>query len=448
MKTETKEKKVVLSRAAIPALADYACACGARRAFLLADTNTYPLAGESIRAALAARGVDSLVYVLDDNTAEPDERAVGSVFLHFDETCDLVVGIGSGVINDLSKLLSHRTGLPFAMFATAPSMDGWASPLSSMVRDGLKVSIPTKRADIILADPAILAAAPKRLLRAGLGDMLAKLVSITEWRVGHLLSGEHYDETIAAAVRAAVRACIEQADALLSEEPPAKTTTATAATATANNATPAAPLSRKEEAACAVFRGLVLTGEAMEKAGCSRPASGGEHYLSHLWDMRALAFGTPCDLHGLQCAAATYICACLWKSLPLTPPTRALALAHAREYDNAAHNARLSSFLGAAAAPMIALEEKEGKRDPARHEERLSLILSHYDEILAIVKEELPEIEALSHLYATLGLPTSPPEPSVLAESLYFAGDIRDKYVLSRLLWDLDLLDGVCASLG
>ena len=145
--------------------------CGAKTAFLCGDENTYPIAADEIIAALSARGIGTRSYVLPAGIAEPDERAVGSLFLHFDEVCDLVIGIGSGVINDLCKLLSHRTRRPYAIFATAPSMDGWASPLSSMVRDGMKVSIPTKRAELIAADPAVLSAAPLTLLRAGLGEI-------------------------------------------------------------------------------------------------------------------------------------------------------------------------------------------------------------------------------------------------------------------------------------
>ena len=414
------ENKCVIGANAVEAIADFAAERGARLAFLCGDENTYPLAAGAIGAALAARGIGALSYVLPAGIAEPDERAVGSLFLHFEEACDLVIGIGSGVVNDLCKLLAHRTHRPYAIFATAPSMDGWASPLSSMVRGGMKVSIPTKRAELIAADPAVLCRAPEALLRAGLGDMLAKYISICEWRIGHLITGEAYDETIAADVRRAVRACVASAGALLS---------------------------RDAAAAASVFEGLVLAGEAMARAGCSRPASGGEHYLSHLWDMRALAFGTESTLHGLQCAVSTSLFVRLYRNLPPTPPSREAALAFVRAFDLAAHNAALRDFLGEGAEPMITLEKKEGKYDPARHEARLDRILSHYHEILAIVDEELPTQKELDSLYEAIGLPTTPPEGGVLARSLRFGGDIRDKYVLPRLLWDLGLLDKVCLSL-
>ena len=109
------------------------------------------------------------------------------------------------------------------------------------------------------------------------------------------------------------------------------------------------------------------------------------------------------------------------------------------------HNSALREFLGSSAEPMIELEKKEKKYDPALHEKRLEIILSHWDQILAIVKEEVPAAEELEALYQKIGLPMTPAEVGVenaLSETTFrFTGDIRDKYVLSRLLWDLGLTE-------
>ena len=61
-------------------------------------------------------------------------------------------------------------------------------------------------------------------------------------------------------------------------------------------------ISKQYERTQAVFDGLVIGGIAMAYAGVSHPASGVEHYFSHVWDMRGLEFGTKVDLHGIQCA--------------------------------------------------------------------------------------------------------------------------------------------------
>jgi glycerol-1-phosphate dehydrogenase [NAD(P)+] len=300
-------------------------------------------------------------------------------------------------------------------------MDGYASPLSSMVRDGLKVSIPTKKADHIVADLDILRNAPLPMLKAGLGDMLAKYVSICEWRLGALITGEAYDAGIADSVRNALRKCVDHADGLLH---------------------------REDEAIRAVFEGLVLTGEAMEKAGCSRPASGAEHYFSHLWDMRWLEFGTPTDLHGIQCAAATRICVKLYHRLKDIRPDREKALQYVRAFDPDKWNKSLRQFLGQAAEPLIELEKREGKYNLQKHGERLRVIIARYDDILAVIDEELPSLEMIDALYQMLNLPTEPPEDGILKMTVKAGKDIRDKYVLPRLLWDLGVLDEFCDTIG
>ena len=86
---------------------------GAKKAFIIADSNTYPLAGERIKAALADRGVETKEYIFAPGRVVPDENSVGSVFLAFDASCDFVIGIGSGVINDIGKIVANVARVPY-----------------------------------------------------------------------------------------------------------------------------------------------------------------------------------------------------------------------------------------------------------------------------------------------------------------------------------------------
>ena len=119
----------------------------------------------------------------------PDEKTVGSAFMHFDQAYDGIISVGSGVLNDTGKIVSRITGRPYIIAATAPSMDGYASSTSSMERDGLKISLNTKIADVIVGDTDILKKAPDILLSAGMGDILTKYVAICEWRISHIING-------------------------------------------------------------------------------------------------------------------------------------------------------------------------------------------------------------------------------------------------------------------
>ena len=111
--------------------------------------------------------------------------------------CDLFLAVGSGVINDVCKVVSFACGKPQMVVATAPSMDGYASSSSSMHVNEVKTTVYNHCPTAIVADTDIVSQAPMRMLWAGLGDMIAKYVSICEWRMANLIIDEYYCEEIA-----------------------------------------------------------------------------------------------------------------------------------------------------------------------------------------------------------------------------------------------------------
>jgi len=397
---------------------------GAKKVFVVADVNTYAVAGDKVCALIESAGCDVVKYVFKEKNLEPDEHAVGSVIMHFDSTCDTIVSVGSGVINDISKILATVSDCTYFIVGTAPSMDGYASATSSMARDGVKVSINSKCPNVIIGDIDIVKTAPDRMLQAGLGDMLAKYVGVCEWRIANIISGEYYCERIASLVRLALKKCVDNASGLLK---------------------------REDEAIKAVFEGLVITGLAMSYAGVSRPASGGEHYMSHVWDMRALEFGLKADLHGTQCALGTLYSARLYEKLKTFTPVKAKAEAYVNAFDFAKWSDELRKGLGSAAEPMIALEAKEKKYDKSTHSARFDVIAKNWDKIVEIIDKEMPSGDEIYALLEKIGAPKTAEEiyvdPEILPFTLKATKDIRDKYVLSRLLWDLGLLDEFASEL-
>ena len=388
--------------------------------FLLADKNTYAAAGEQVFSLITNAGISVKSYVFEETHLEPNEGAVGLAMMHFDPTVDAVIGVGSGVINDIGKIVAHVSGKRYVVVATAPSMDGYASASSSMSIAGLKVSLPSKCADIIVGDTDILCEAPIEMMRAGLGDMLAKYVAICEWRISNLINGEEYIEDVADMVRASLKKCVDGADGLLA---------------------------RDKTAVEAVFEGLALCGAAMKIAGTSRPASGVEHYLSHVWDMRGEAFATPVALHGMQCAVGTYIAVGIYEKIKKITPNRQKAIDYVEGFDYSSWAEALRAFVGKGAEAMIALEAKEKKYDAKKHAKRLDRIIEKWDEILRMMQEELPPLIELTALYDKIGLPRSMREigldEDILPMTFKATKDIRDKYVLSRLCFDLGIIQEV-----
>ena len=398
----------------LPALLARYCA---KKVFLIADKNTYAAAGKTVQNIIED-SVKITSCIFDEDALEPDEHSVGKAIMYYDDDCDVVIGVGSGVINDISKIVANVADKPYIIVGTAPSMDGYASATSSMTRDGLKISLPSKCADVIIGDLDVLCQAPAKMMASGLGDMLAKYVSICEWRIANLITGEYYCEDIAQLVRTALKKCTDNAEGLLR---------------------------RDKEAVKAVFEGLVIGGVAMAYAGVSRPASGVEHYFSHVWDMRGVEFGTPVDFHGIQCAMATYHAIKLYEIVKKQTPDYVKASTYITAFDQAAWEITLRNFLGKSAEAMIDLEKKEGKYRKDTHPARFQIIAQNWDVILKIIEDELPSSEEIAKLLSTIGIDTDLNTLGIDAEcartTFMATKDIRDKYVLSRLAWDLGILD-------
>ena len=417
----TAVEHVTIEEGAINAIPGYAKAYGAKKAFIIGDINTYPLAGDKITAMLEAEGICCTSYVFKERRLEPDEKAVGSLGLHYDAKSDIIISIGSGVINDISKIIAYQTNTPYVIVASAAFMDGYAAGSSSMAIDGVKVTVPAKSPDVIIGDINILNGAPIHMAKAGLGDMLAKYVSICEWRLSNLINGEYYCEEVAEFTRQSLRACVNGAKGLLD---------------------------RNSESMKMLFEGLINCGKAMDYAGCSRPGGGVEHYFSHIWDMRGLDFGTPTSSHGMQVALGTLNTIKCYQELKNITPNREKALAYAKNFDFADWSEQLRTFVGKGAEAMIALEAKEKKYDLDKHAARLEVILEKWDDILRIIDEELPSVEEFEAILDSIEAPKTLEaiglDSSTLAMTLKSTKDIRDKYVLPRLLWDIGELDEVC----
>ncbi len=365
---------------AINKLGYYIAEFNVKKPFVLSDRNTERVAGKNVKKIIKEAGRDYTSCFFDFERIVPDEKYVGFAAMNYTADCDMIISVGSGVLNDIGKIISNVTGKPYILIATAPSMDGFASATSSMELKNLKISLPSRCADVVIGDTDILKTAPDILLQAGLGDMLAKYISICEWRISHIVTGEYYCEKAAQLVRTALKACTDNAEGLLK---------------------------RDDSAVKTVFEGLVISGMAMNIAGCSRPASGIEHYFSHIWDMRSLSMGTPTGYHGINCAIGTYEAYNLYEKFIKITPDKNKATQYAKNFDVDSWNKKLREFIGAGAEAMIEAEKKDGKYDPESHAKRLAKILDNWEEIVKAVKEELPQRANFEAIYKAAKIPVA-----------------------------------------
>jgi len=417
-------KDVVIGQGVLVQLPELVKKHGGSKPFIFADKNTYAAAGEKIVEIFKDSGMDYTCYIFPQEHIEPNEFAVGQAAMNFDIDCDFIVGVGSGTLNDVGKILARVTGRKYIIAGTAPSMDGYASNTSSVISNGIKVSLPSACPVAIVADLDVCSQAPMRMLQAGLGDMLAKYISICEWRISNLINDEYYCDKVAALVRRSLRKCVESAEGLAKRDPQAVANT---------------------------IEGLIMSGMAMGFAGVSRPASGVEHYFSHVWEMRALEFGTNWDLHGIQVGIGTVLALKAYEYMVKVQPDFSKASAYVEKFSLDEHHAFVKQFLGSSANDLILQEKREGKYDKEKHAKRLNRIISNWDKILDIIHEELPDRARVEKMLKDIGAPISPDalgfSCDLVKETFRVTKDIRDKYSISRLAWDLGILDCVADKL-
>jgi glycerol-1-phosphate dehydrogenase [NAD(P)+] len=264
--------------------ADLVAAAGlGGRLAVLSDVVTHEVLGARVEKALASLArIDRIVLPRDPHA---DKTTVDTVRARSVDA-DALIAVGSGTINDLAKFAAARDGKPYAVFATAPSMNGYTSANAAITVDGHKKTLPATPARGVFIDLAVLAAAPPRMIRAGLGDSLCRATAQVDWLLSHHLLGTQY--------RAAPFALLEHDEPALLDAPEAL-------------------LGGDLEAIRALARTLVLSGIGMTLCGGSYPASQGEHLISHYLDMRA--GDTTRSLHGEQVAVATLTMARLQEAM-------------------------------------------------------------------------------------------------------------------------------------
>jgi len=168
---DTGLRFVRIGQGAVETVPEALAFLGAKKPFLVADHNTWQAAGEKVAEILKSHDIpfSSYVFPASRGHIEPDEAAVGSIAMAFDPSCDILLAVGSGVVNDCCRVMAHAAGNMHMVVGTAPSMDGYASNSSSMIVDRIKTSVYARCPQAIIADIDIMKEAPMELIRAGIG---------------------------------------------------------------------------------------------------------------------------------------------------------------------------------------------------------------------------------------------------------------------------------------
>lgn len=405
-----KPNPVVIGYDALDQLAAYCRQEELAHFLLVADANTDAVLGRKVEAMLLAAGFDVRKVILHGHEIVADAERVYQVMLALDGAPRAMVAVGSGTITDITRFVSHRTRLPFLSTPSAPSVDGFASVGAPMLIDGVKISLPTHAPAAIFADLDVLSTAPRTMIAAGFADILGKFTSVADFRLGHLLREERYDETIAQRTYAVAKVCEENADAI-------------------GQATP--------ESIRLLMDALVESGLCILDFGDSASASGAEHHLSHFWEMLLLRAGRPAILHGAKVGVATVMIAELYAQV------RSLSRADAADRLEA-------SLLPDRAQELAAIRAAFGDEAEAvarTHSAFLDMTLETYDEIkrrvldgwdeIQSIAAQVPEPAEIARLLHVAGGPTTPMELGLTDEEAGLAFDhghyLRNRFTVRKL---------------
>lgn len=407
---------VVVDGDAIPQLVAYCRRRQLDRLLMVADRNTYAAQGQAVAAALRSAGFDLKQVVFDGPEVVADAAHVLDVLVEADRPGRTFLAVGTGTLTDITRFASHRTGSAFIGVPTAPSVDGFASLGAPLILHGVKITLICQAPVAIFADIHTLASAPRPMIAAGFADMLGKLTSVADWRIGRLLWDEPYDESIAVRTLEAVQRCIDHADAI-------------------GAGTPAGVR--------ALMDALLESGFCMLDFGSSRPASGAEHHYSHFWEMKLLREGRPAILHGAKVGVATILVAEIYRQLRgLTREEVAERLEASSLPSPAAELAGIRAAYGELADEVIAGQASFLTLTPDAYDGIKRKVLDHWAEIQAAAAQ-VPAPEAIAGWLRAAGGPTTVAELGLTVEEQALAAAnghyLRDRFTARKLAQVLGL---------
>jgi glycerol-1-phosphate dehydrogenase [NAD(P)+] len=385
------------------------------KSYFIFDKTTFSKAGDKVCSIMDKAALNYSSYILDHEKLVPDEKAIGEILLHFDDECDHIIAVGSGTLNDLSRFISYRLKLPYMIIATAPSMDGFASTVAPLIVNHMKTTYEAHSPFAIIGDINILKDAPMEMLAAGIGDILGKYISLCEWQISHIITGEYYCCEIEKLVRHSIEVVVDNITLAKLRD----------------------PIAIKN-----IMEALVLSGIAMSFVKNSRPASGSEHHLAHYWEMMSLLEGKASHLHGTEVGIGTIAVLKAYELLMNKSIDFSCAKDKAFAFSKEKWDAMIKITYQKASDAVIDLENNIGKNDPARVLPRIDILQANWQSLKTLTAN-LPSADEVRSYLSLLGAPNNPTsigiDKTTFLNSFKVAKDLRNRFGLLQILFDLGL---------
>ena len=316
--------------------------------------------------------------VLPAEDLHANEHGVALLLEVLPEETEIVIAIGSGTIHDISRYCAYTRHIDFVSCPTAASVDGFCSSVAAMTWHGCKKTLTAVAPKLVHADLDVIKSAPLYLAKSGFGDMVGKYVALTDWKIANILTNEFYCDRIAQMTFDATKAVVDAADGMIAGE---------------------------AEAYEKLMYGLLLSGLAMQMIGNSRPASGAEHHISHLIEMKPEGLAVRSEaLHGEKVGVGTLLAIKEYRRIGSLPQVSF------RDYEPFSE-AFIADLFG---TQMLQNLVEENQNDSAIMITAETL-RANWDSICREIAQ-LPPVEELQKIYGTLGVKATLQDIDIPAE--------------------------------
>ena len=395
-RTHTLEtRKVVVAEKAIDHFEEYMQELGLTgRRTAIYDEITWKLTeGQHVRA-------DQNI-ILDPNGLHAEDVLIEKMMEQLDSP-DVLIAVGAGTIMDFGRYPAYKLGIPFVAIPTLASSDGFTANICSAILNGQKKSTPMCAPVLVIADLDIIKGAPQRLVASGINDILAKYISMLDWRISKLVADEYFCPVVAELADHALMLMRGAADKY-------------AATGVADHE--------------AMTMAQMESGLTMQLLNHSRAASGAEHLMAHIVEMHPPRLEKAEGIHGECVGVGTFACIKEYHRLAgLTPK--------AKPFTPISEDWVREKF-GDRLTPGIMKENENdvlATFDPQN-------IVDHWPEIKAMI-DALPSVEEMEALYKACGCKYLPEhigiDPAIADEVLDMSAAIRNRLTLIRMKRVLD----------
>ena len=396
-------------------------------ACLFADDRSWAAAGLSVEAALNSAGIITRRHIIPANPRPKPTVDLADSLGSALRTGEVPVAIGSGVMNDVVKYAAFKLGLSYLCVATAASMDGYTSAGAPLSEKGFKKTIPRRPAKVLIADLDVISAAPPEMTGWGYGDLAGKVPAGGDWMIADALEIEPIDDVAWPMVQGSLEDWLSRPERNKAADPAAIE---------------------------GLFQGLALVGLAMEAHGSSRPASGADHQIAHLWEMDDLHLGEERVSHGACVAVGCVTVLRMYDWLLSSPRSFEIDALVDRAPTLLTKAAEIKAAFGSGEVADRAMAETEAKHvDGPVLRARLERLASVWPDLAPRLRARLMPAQAMTDALRAAGAPSEAAHIGVSRDYLHStilkARFLRSRYTLLDLLDETGLLpQAALAGLG